>query len=125
MGAILSFFASNPLIILGFIGAFVASGWYSDVKSWYSERHAVTQAVQPWAKAVAERDEAAKIKDQIAIEAIQARENTTNEIEKLRAQFEIAEHARAASGAPDCNWSDDDIRMLNNGRGIKKTSATN
>lgn len=122
MGALLGFAVSNPLIILAVIATFVASGWFSDVRSYFRERQVVVAAVQPWVKAVEERDEASQIKERIALDAIVARENSKHEIARLQVELEAAELERKTMGAAECPWSDDDVRMLNNGGGAKKTA---
>lgn len=112
MGVILSFLVGNPMVILGLLGVFVFTSVGADLKGWYREH----QIVKPWAAAVKERDDAAGIKDQIAIQAIQSRETANVEIESLRMQLDAAEAQRKAMGVADCPWSDDDLRMLNGGR---------
>lgn len=112
MGAILGFLVGNPLILAAGLGVFLLTSVGAELKSWYHE----IQIVKPWSAAVKERDDAAQLKDQIAIQAIAAREGTQREIESLRSQFEVAEAQRKAMGVADCAWSDDDLRLFNSGR---------
>ena len=121
--SIFGFLLANPMVILGFLGVFAMSGVYSEVKGWYRER----QIVKPWVAAVKdrdaaiqERDNAVIVKEAIVVEAIKARENSKHEVAQLQAQLEAAEIERKAAKAPDCNFSADDVRMLNRGRNPDK-----
>jgi hypothetical protein len=113
MGAILSWVMGNPMIILAMIGVFTFTSIASDVKAWWSERQAVAVAVQPWQKAVAERDEAAQIKEGILELTREAKLNAEQQIAELTAHFEEQEIKRKLAGLAECSWSDDDIKLLN------------
>jgi hypothetical protein len=123
MGAILGFLVANPMVILGFLGIFVATGVFGEVRGWIRERHAVAVAVKPWAAAVVERDKAAAFKETLVTNAIKDRERTKNEIAALQTQLEASEIQRKAAKAPECNLSADDVRMLNGGRATKKPAT--
>lgn len=113
MGAILSWLLSNPLSILAMIGIFTFTSIGSDIKHWFAERHAVQQAVKPWVKAVAERDQAAAQKEEILDEALNAKVKAELAISEIQARFENEDYKRKLAGTPECYWSDDDLRLLN------------
>jgi hypothetical protein len=119
--SILGFLLANPMVILGFLGVFVFSSIGSDIKGWYRER----QVIKPWIAAVKERDAASSVKEAIAIQAIESRESSLHEISDLRTQLEAAELERKAKNTTECPWTDDDIRVLNSGRGRKKSPPSN
>lgn len=123
MGAILGFLVTNPMVILGFIGIFVATGVFGEVRGWIRERHAVAVAVKPWVAAVVERDKAAAFKETLVSNATKDREKVRNEIASLQAQLEAADIERKNAKVPECNFSADDIRVLNGGRPAKKPPA--
>jgi hypothetical protein len=119
MSAIISWVLGNPLIILSLIGMFTFTSIFSEAKAWLAERHAVTAAVQPWIKAVAERDAAAAQKEDILNRANEARVVAEQSINELQAQFDEEDAKRKLTAAADCAWSDDDIRLLNAATGRK------
>ncbi len=119
MGAVFSWVLSNPMIILAMIGVFTFTSIASDVKAWWSERHAVAAAVQPWQRAVSERDQAAKVKEGILEKTIEAKLNAEQQIEEFRAHVEEQEIKRKLAGLAECTWSDDDLKLLNAAAGRK------
>lgn len=119
MGAIISWILGNPLIILAMIGVFTFTSVFSDARAWWSERHAVQTAVKPWIEAVARRDRIAKAQDEILVEAAQAKQKAEDEVNELKDQFEHEDIRRKAAGAADCNWSDDDVRLLNAAKAVR------
>jgi hypothetical protein len=119
MGAIISWILGNPMIILAMIGVFTFTSIASDVKAWWNERHAVAAAVQPWQRAVSERDQAAKVKEGILEKTIEAKLNAEQQIEEFRAHVEEQEIKRKLAGLAECTWSDDDLKLLNAAAGRK------
>lgn len=113
MGAVFSWILGNPMIILAMIGVFTFTSIASDVKAWWNERHAVAAAVQPWQRAVAERDEAARVKEGILDKTNEAKLNAEQQIAELQAHFEEQEIKRKLAGLAECSWSDDDLKLLN------------
>lgn len=107
--SLLSWVVSNPIMILGAIGIWFATGWISDVKGYFEKR----QITREWAWQVDQRDKASEVKDEMITNALFARDNAQVEIAKLRAELDDAEIKRKVAGIADCTWSDHDIRLLN------------
>ncbi len=114
--SILSWFASNPLMILGAIGIWVATGWISDVKGYFAER----SLAAGYTRVIEERDQIAAKKDAIIVNALQEREKINAELSQLQAHLDDAEIARKTAGVPDCVWSRDDIRLLNTSKSKRR-----
>jgi hypothetical protein len=106
---LLGWVVSNPLMILGAIVIWIATGWISDVKGYFQQR----DLAYNWAAKVQERDTASEIKDGLIEEALNAKDRSNAEIQVLRGQLDEAEINRKVAGVPDCTWSDSDIRLLN------------
>jgi hypothetical protein len=98
------------------LAVFVGTSVFGEVKGWLRERDAVT----PWAVALEQSSKDAERKDQITALAIQETERATNEIQELRASLDAAEIARKLAKAPDCVWSDDDLRLLNDAKAARR-----
>lgn len=107
--SLLSWLVSNPMMILGAIGIWVATGWISDVKGYFDKR----AVARPLIEAIGERDRAVETKDKLVREALFARDNAQVEVQQLRAELDEAEIKRKVAGVPDCVWSRNDIRLLN------------
>lgn len=107
--SLLSWVVSNPMMILGAIGIWVATGWISDVQGFFEKR----AVARPLIEAIEVRDQTAAAKDKLITEALFARDNAQVELTQLKAELDDAELKRKAAGAPDCVWSRDDIRLLN------------
>jgi len=110
---------SSPFAILAMLAVFVGTSAVGEIKGWLRERDAVT----PWAIALKQSTADAQRKDQITAQAIQEMELANHEISELRAHLDAAEIARKVAGAADCQWSDDDIRLLNDAKNSSRRAA--
>lgn len=114
----------EPSVFLAVAMTWVGTSVYHRFTAWVDKETTVKAVVQPWSKAVDDRNAAVRFKDQLIIAISQDKERGDVENTELREKLEKSEAARRAAGATDCVWSASDRRMLNSGTRAGAPSAS-
>jgi hypothetical protein len=108
----------NPTAILALILVWSGTSVYRGVTEWVNQR----KVVRPYVEAVAQRDRAARFKDELLEALAKDKEIADAEATKWREAVEAYERTRqpVPGSAGDCVWSPDDIRVLNSARARRR-----